>query len=58
MKMVFQKFMLATLWRMIVDVQSESQSEVAQLCPTLWHPMDSSVPGSMDTLMYKASTNS
>lgn len=29
MKMVFQKFMLAALQRMMVDVPSESQSEVA-----------------------------
>ena len=26
--------------------ESESESEVSQLCPTLWNPMDYSLPGS------------
>ena len=29
-------------------------SEVAQLCPTLWNPMDSSLPGLYVNLMIKA----
>ena len=36
--------------------QEDSESEVAQLCPTLWDPMDCSLPGSSLHGIFQART--